>query len=76
MDMSVLLINRRDHGRVCALVAQINTGMIVGHVADPQGLVVSGAEATLTSKSTVDLRRAHTAAREARVIQFALAVHF
>ncbi|MBM3744536.1 MAG: hypothetical protein FJW34_01915 [Acidobacteria bacterium] len=39
---------------------QINTGTIVGVVNDTQGLVVAGAEVTLTSERTGDIRRTVT----------------
>jgi hypothetical protein len=46
---------------VCAalsvLLGQINTGTVVGIATDPQGLVIAGAQVTLTSETTGDVRR-------------------
>src|SRR5438552_6324228 len=39
------------------MYGQINTGTIVGGVQDPQGLAVSGADVSLVSKRTGDVRR-------------------
>ena len=43
-----------------AIVAQINTGTIVGTIVDPQGLVIAGAQAVLTSDATGDARKTVT----------------
>ncbi len=47
-------------GCSAALLGQINTGTIVGAVHDPQGLLISGAEVTLTSDRTGERRRTVT----------------